>query len=200
VIYLLTIPSLAVVIGGASSSNPHGAAGASREMKLILSYELPFVLAMVPAMIVGGWSLRLGDIVAGDAGTLQSIALIIGFIVGLLCIQAKLGLVPFDIAEAECEIMGGVYVEYSGAPLAVLYLTRAAMLAVLPMVLVTVFWGALCQSIGGALVWILLYLLAVVVTVLVRNTNPRLRIDHTMKFFWFGLTPVAILAVVLALL
>jgi len=201
VIYLLTIPSLAVVIGGASSGNPHGATGASREMKLILSYELPFILVMVPAMIAGGWTLQLGKIAqAASPSAWTSVAMVVGFAVGLLCIQAKLGLVPFDMAEAECEIMGGAYVEYSGAPLAVLYLTRALMLAVLPMLLVTVFWGGLCVSVGGAVVWALLYLLAVVVVVLVRNTNPRLRIDHAMKFFWFGLTPVAILAVVLALI
>jgi len=201
VIYLLTIPSLAVVIGGASSGNPHGATGASREMKLILSYELPFVLAMVPAMIAGGWTLRLDQIMAAPSSVLTSVALAIGFIVGLFCIQAKLGLVPFDIAEAECEIMGGTYVEYSGPPLALFYLTRAMMLAVLPILLITVFWGGLhFGSIGGALASILKYLLVIVVVVLVRNTNPRVRIDHAMKFFWFGLTPVAILAVVLALL
>jgi len=67
VLYLLTIPSLAVVIGGCSSANPHGAMGASREMKLILSYELPFLLAMVPAMIAGGWTLRLGAIVTAPS-------------------------------------------------------------------------------------------------------------------------------------
>lgn len=201
VLYLLTIPSLAVVIGGAASGNPHGVTGASREMKLILSYELPFVLAMVPAMIAGGWTLKLGEIAtAGSPSLGVGVAKVLGFVVALLCVQAKLGLVPFDIAEAETEIMGGAYCEYSGPPLAAFYLTRAMLLATLPLLLATVFWGALVRSIGGAVVWVVLYLVAVVVVTLVRNTNPRVRIDHAIKFFWFGLTPVAILAVVLTLI
>ncbi|MBM4040047.1 MAG: NADH-quinone oxidoreductase subunit H [Planctomycetes bacterium] len=201
VLYLLTIPSLAVVIGGAASSNPHGAVGASREMKLILSYELPLVLAMVPAMIAGGWTLKLGAIMTTPSPSVwTSVAMAAGFVVALLCVQAKLGLVPFDIAEAETEIMGGAFVEYSGAPLALIYLTRAMMLAVMPILLVTVLWGGFTfASVGGAIASILKYVLVIVVTVLVRNTNPRVRVDHAMKFFWFGLTPVALLAVVLAL-
>jgi len=202
VIYLLTIPSLAVVIGGASSGNPHGAMGASREMKLILSYELPFILAMVPAMIAGGWTFKLGAIIAAPAAgsAWLTVAKVIGFVVALMCIQAKLGLVPFDIAEAETEIMGGAYCEYSGPPLAVFYVTRAMLLAVLPALLVTALWGGFhFGSVGAAAASILKFLLVVVVTVLVRNTNPRVRIDHAMKFFWFGLTPLALVAVVLAL-
>jgi len=202
VFYLLTIPSLAVVLGGCASSNPHGAVGASREMKLILSYELPLMLAMLPAVIAGGWTLRLGDIVAAPAASVwTSLALALGFVVSLLCVQAKLGLVPFDIAEAETEIMGGAFVEYSGPPLALIYLTRAMMLAVMPILLVTVLWGGFSfASVGAGIASVLKYLLVIVVTVLVRNTNPRVRIDHAMKFFWFGLTPLAVLAVVLALI
>jgi len=201
-LYLLTIPSLAVVVGGAASSNPHGAVGASREMKLILSYELPLVLAMVPAMIAGGWTLRLGDILTAPLPSAwTAAALVLAFVVSLLCVQAKLGLVPFDMAEAETEIMGGAYVEYSGAPLAVIYLTRAMMLAVMPILLVTVLWGGFhFDTVGGAIASVLKYVLVIVITVLVRNTNPRVRIDHAMKFFWFGMTPIAIVSVVLALL
>ncbi|MFC1806394.1 complex I subunit 1 family protein, partial [Planctomycetota bacterium] len=200
-IYLLTVPSLAIVIGGASSGNPHAAIGASREMKLILSYELPLVLAMIPAMIAGGWTLNLGLIAtAANTSVLMKIAMVLGFIVGLLCIHAKLGLVPFDQAEAETEIMGGVYCEYSGPPLAMFYLMRAMLHAVLPALLVTVFWGAFGRGVFHAIVWVVLFLVAIVLITLVRNTNPRVRIDQAMKFFWYGLTPVAMLAVALALI
>ena len=201
VFYLLTVPSLAIVIGGSASGNPLASVGASREMKLILSYELPLVLAMLPAVIAGGWSLRLEAIVtASSPSILTTLSLVLGFIVGLLCIQAKLGLVPFDQAEAETELMGGVYCEYSGPPLALFYLMRAMLHAVLPCLLVTVFWGAFGRSVFHAVVWVVLYLVAVVVVTLVRNTNPRVRIDHAMRFFWYGLTPIALLAVALALI
>ena len=202
VFYLLTIPSLAIVVGGASSGNPHGAIGASREMKLILSYELPLILALMPAIIAANWSLSLNAIAtASSASIWMSLAMVVGYVVGILCIQAKLGLVPFDCAEAETEIMGGVYCEYSGPPLALFYLTRAMMHALLPMLLVTVFWGGLLGH--GALHivgWVALYLLAVVLICLIRNTNPRVRIDQAMKFFWYGMTPTAAAAVVLSLI
>ena len=61
-IYLLTIPSLSIIMGGFSSANPLASLGASREMKLILSYELPFILAILVAVIKSGFSIRLGDI------------------------------------------------------------------------------------------------------------------------------------------
>lgn len=202
VFYLLTIPSLAIVVGGASSGNPHGAIGASREMKLILSYELPLILALMPAIIAANWSLSLNAIATATSGSIwMSLAMVVGYVVGILCIQAKLGLVPFDCAEAETEIMGGVYCEYSGPPLALFYLTRAMMHALLPALLVTVFWGGfLAHGVFHAIVYVLLYLLAVVLITLIRNTNPRVRIDQAMKFFWYGMTPAAAVAVALSLI
>lgn len=200
-LYFLTIPSLAFIIGGSSSGNPHGAVGASREMKLVLSYELPFVLAILVAVYAKGKSFLFGTLVVSEAqGVLPTIAVAVAFLVALFCVQAKLGLVPFDIAEAECEIMGGVYVEYSGTPLAVIYLTRCMLHAILPIFLITVFWGGFSFHGLGWLWSILKYLLVVVVITLVRNTNPRVRIDHAMKFFWYGLTPVAVIMLALVVM
>jgi NADH-quinone oxidoreductase subunit H len=196
--YLLMVPSIALIIGGASSANPHGVIGASREMKLMLSYELPLLLAMLTAVVAGNYTLSLGELIQSSAGSLWTkIAMAVAFLVGVLCTQAKLGLVPFDIAEAETEIMGGVYVEYSGPPLALFLLTRAMMFALMPIFLVTVFWGGF-HGTAGLLLGIPKYLLVVVLMVLIRNTNPRVRIDQAMRFFWYGLTPIALGAVAVA--
>ena len=201
VLYLLTVPSLALILGGSASGNPHGAVGASREMKLILSYELPFVLAVLAAVVGSSRSLDLGaTIMAQSHSWTATLGTVIAFIVALMCVQAKLGLVPFDIAEAECEIMSGPYVEYSGPPLALFYLTKAMLFALLPVFLITVFWGGIGGSVLGVVTGILKYVLILVVLILVRNTNPRVRIDHAMRFFWFMMTPLAILAVVLAII
>jgi len=201
VVYLLTLPSIAVIIGGSSSANPHGAIGASREMKLVLSYELPFVLCLLVAVVLKGKTFCIGDLAAGSAsGVLGTIAMIVAFIIALLCVQAKLGLTPFDVAEADCEIMGGVYTEYSGAPLAVFKLTQAMMHAVLPIFLITVFWGGFSIHGFGILWAILKYGLVILLITLIRNTNPRVRIDHAMKFFWYGLTPVAIIMLALVVI
>jgi NADH-quinone oxidoreductase subunit H len=199
VLYLLTIPAIAIIAGGAASGNPHGVVGASREMKILLAYELPFILAILCAIIAKGNTFRLGDLVTINVVGVWGVAgSIIALIVAVFCIQAKLGLPPFDMAEAETEIMGGVYVEYSGAPLAVIQLTRAMMLATLPIFLVTVFWGGFSFRSWAILGSILKYVVILVVLILVKNTNPRLRIDHALKFFWFILTPVAVLAVILS--
>ena len=202
VLYLLTIPSLMIILGGSLSGNPYGAVGSSREMKLLLSYELPLILAVL-AVILGAKeprTLSLSAVAAAEMrGVLPTIGCILGFLISIFCIQAKMGLVPFDMAEAETEIMGGPFVEYSGPPLAVFYLTKAMLFTTLPAFLVTVFWGGFGPGVAGWLLGALKYLVVIVVMVLMRNTNPRVRIDHAMKFFWFGLTPIGVLAIVLSM-
>jgi len=198
VVYLLTIPALMTIMGAAASGNPHAAVGAARELKLLLSYELPLFLVILLAVARAGWTFRLGAL-AANPPVLYSISGVIAFVIAILCMQAKLGQIPFDLAEAECELMSGVYVEYSGLPLAMFLMARAMMLALLPLLLVMIFWGGLTLSWLGALFFVLKYLLLVVLMVLIRNTNPRLRIDQTMRLFWYRLTPAAVVAAALTL-
>lgn len=201
-VYLFALPPLGLILGASASRNPLSVVGASREMTLYFGYELPFLLALVvpiikTAQVPGGiWTIRLGDIVMAQqqAGPfLYSLSGAIAAVLVLLAIQAKLGLVPFDQAEAEQEIMTGVYAEYSGVALAMFKITRAMMLFLMPLFLITVLWG------GFGDWWAILKFLAIVVLViLVRNTNPRLKIDHALRFFWFLLGSFGILAVILA--
>ena len=209
VIYLLTIPAIAGIYGAMASGSPHAAVGASREMKLLLAYELPLVLsALVPVVKMGlnpefGATFSLGSMVAfqHEAGwTLLSVSGVLGAVVALVCLQAKLTLVPFDLPEAETELMGGSVLEYSGPPLAMLKLTRAVLVIAGPLYLITLFLGGLGDATSGWS-WLALggkYLVVLVLTTLIRNTNPRLRIDQAMRLFWFGLAPVAALALILA--
>ena len=201
VVYLLTIPSLSIILGGFASNNRVASVGASREMKMILSYELPFILALVVPIINAGGAIRLGEILQ-KSPAVSHVSGILAFIVAAICMQAKLGLVPFDAAEAETEIMSGPFVEYSGASLAVFRLMRSMMLFVMPVFLVTLFWGGIA---GGGVVGVvfgcLKVLILLVVVILLRNTNPRLRIDQAVTFFWGPwVTGVAVLAITLALL
>jgi len=203
VLYLLTIPAIAVIIGGFASRNPLASLGASREMKLILSYELPFILVCLIPVIQAGGTIRLGEIInyqINNGMILGSLSGGLAFIVAILCMQAKLTLAPFDIPEAEQEIMAGPYIEYSGPTLAVFKLTRQMMLFVVPMFLVVLFLGGIIFS-GWHILWgILKYVILLVIIVLIRNTNPRVRIDQAVKFFWGPMTLLAIIAVLLALL
>lgn len=190
-VYLLTIPSMFVIIGGFSSGNPLASLGASREMKLILAYEPAFILSLIVPIIKAGNTIKLGEIVSASG----SLSGIIALIVAIFCMQAKLGLVPFDMADAEQEIIAGPYTEYSGPPLAIFKLTRWMLLFVLPMFLIAVFMPS-----RNLLSIITKYVLLLVIVVVIRNTNPRVRIDQAVRFFWTYLTVLSVIAIILALL
>ncbi|MBN2375897.1 MAG: NADH-quinone oxidoreductase subunit H [Sedimentisphaerales bacterium] len=210
VLYLLTIPAITIILGGSASGNPLAAVGAAREMKLLLAYELPMLLVILAAIFGAtttdsstglAASFQLGTIkTAHTVGFAASLGCVIGFLISLMCIQAKLGLVPFDMVEAECEIATGPFIEYSGAPLAIIHLTRVMLLAVMPLFIITIFWGGFSfNSFGMILASLGKYVLVLVVLILVRNTNPRIRIDHALRFFWYILTPLAIVALTLSM-
>jgi NADH-quinone oxidoreductase subunit H len=129
------------------------------------------------------------------------------FLVLVMVIQAKLGLVPFDQAEAETELMGGALIEYSGAPLAAFKLAKAMLYFALPVLgAMLLVGGAFAPGGSGAAVvsggriagTAGLALGFIVLAVVIRNTNPRVRIEVAMRFFWGVVTALAVLAVVAA--
>lgn len=199
VIYLMTLPSLAIVLGGFASANPFGSLGASREVKLMLAYELPFILALLVPVIGSGGEIKLGEIVSAQSGGifLSSWSGFLAFIVAVLCVHAKLGLVPFDMAEAETEIMGGAIVEYSGPALGIYKLTKMIALFALPLFLVITFLGGMHLQGWGIVTGILKYVAILVIITLIRNTNPRVRIDQALRFFWGPMTVIAVISVIL---
>ena len=130
IIYLLILPSLALVLAGFASSSPYATVGAQREMVIMMSYELPLAITVVslawrighaadnPFMFstIAGtpiWSL------VGPLGIIGSLILLFAL---LVVTTGEAGKVPFDIAEAETEIAGGLLVEYSGRNLCLFYL------------------------------------------------------------------------------
>ncbi|MCE5251156.1 NADH-quinone oxidoreductase subunit H [bacterium] len=201
-VYLLVIPAVAVIIGASASGNPIAAVGASREMKLVLGYELPYLIVIATVIYKSGFDFRLGGIIANQiegGWYLRSVSGVIGFLVLLFSTQAKLGLVPFDVPEAEQEIMGGTITEYSGPPLAIIRITRTLLLAIMPLFMITLLMGGI-QLGGVSVLWgILKYVVIIVLVVLIRNTNPRVRIDQAVKFFWGPVTVLAVSGLVLAI-
>ena len=237
-IYLMVLPSLALILGGSSSASPHASVGTAREMKLVMGYELPLVLAFIVVLIktMGqGQQLSMAEI--SQQAPVLSISGMLAFLVALLCVQAKSGFIPFDIAEAETELGSGILMEYSGALLGVWKLMHAVMLVALPLFLVTIFmggYGAIHLSGTGAIVAVVLllvfvigrflagrskfmdvlallsfivvcilaglgkFVLILVLMILIKNTNPRVRIDQAMKFFWVYCTIALVVAIILA--
>ena len=201
-LYIMTIPAIALIIGGSASGNPLGALGASREMKLLFGYELPLVISVLTTIVkVGSFSFEKILIYQEYNGPmLGSVSGVIAFIVAILCAQAKLGFIPFDIPEAETEIAGGTHIEYSGAPLAIVRLNTAIMYLVMPLFIITMFWGGVTFIGWRILTSILKYVAIVVIIVLIKNTNPRVRIDHAVRFFWGPMFALSAVALILAAL
>lgn len=202
IIYLLNIPSLSYIIGALASGNPLAAVGASREMKLILSYEIPFLLVLISIIIKAGMTINIAEIIAyqvANGAFIGSISGILGFITILMCVQAKLGLVPFDMAEGEGEICDGIAIEFSGSVLALVKLTKYIMFFILPALLTGLFFAGLNFA-GINILWSILKIFVVILLItLIRNTNPRVRIKQAMKFFWVWMNLFAIISIILAI-
>ncbi len=198
--YLLAIPAIMTVIGSAASGGPLSSVGSSREIKLLLGYEVPFIIVLT-MIIFKAQTLSIGGIIqyqAAHGPILYSLSGVVAFITVLLCVQGKMGLVPFDAPEAETELGGGILYDYSGAALGAFKLAKAMLFYTLPIFMITLFWGGVQIGNGIGLLWaVLKYLLIVVLITLIRNTNPRLRIDQAVRFFWGKLTILAIIAFVL---
>ncbi len=198
ILYLLIIPSLFIVLGGAASSNPLATAGASREIKLMLSYEFIFIVSLVIAIIKSKGLISLVGIIdyQREYGShIFSISGIIGFILGVFYIQAKLGIVPFDVSEAEQEIMGGPFIEYCGPLLSFFKVTKALLYFILPVFIILLFAG---KNLGWHLIY--KYIIMVLIISVLKNTNPRLCIKDILGFFWFFLFPLGCIGIIFAIM
>lgn len=200
IFYLLTIPSFSYILGALASGNPLAAVGASREMKLILSYELTFLLVIAAVIMKCGQQFDLYSIIqmqhegSSFIGTVSGILI---FIAAIFCIQAKLALVPFDMPEAEAEITEGIFIEYSGVPYALIKLTKYIMFFILPAFLIALLMNGFRFD-GINILWAVLKMLAVVLLItLIRNTSPRVKIKQAIKFFAIWMNLLAVIAIIL---
>lgn len=200
IFYLLTIPSFSYIIGSLASGNPLAAIGSSREMKLILSYELTFLLVIAGIIMKAGQQFDLYTIInTQQTGSpfIGSISGVLLFIVGMFCIQAKLALVPFDIPEAETEINEGIFIEYSGTAYALIKLAKYIMFFILPAFLIALLMNGFNLE-GINILWaILKVFLVVLIITLIRNTNPRVKIKQAIGFFMIWMNLLAVIALVL---
>ncbi len=201
--YLLSVPSLAYFLAGWSSRSMFAAFGGVRVLTLLFSYEVPMFLAILaPAMMAGSW--RLAEIAQYfQAHPPQMLAtLFLGFPVSLVCLQAKLERIPFDIPEAETEIVGGAFTEYSGRKLAMFRLLIDVEMVVGAGFIAALFLGGFPGGLWMGFAWFLLKTLVIVfILSAVRSIMGRIRIDQMVAFSWMYLAPLAVvqLAVVLVL-
>jgi len=203
VMYLLMFYSVLIFLGGASPGNVFSSLGAGREVKLLLADELPFILVCLVPIIRSGYQIKLSAILAAQnehGMFIGSVSGAMAFVAGLLAVQAKMALPPFHIPEAETELVAGPLIDYGGPLLAFWKLNQFMMFAVFPFLLILLFWGGFPLAGLGVLWGVLKYLLILVLMIIIKNTNPRLRTDTAIAFFWKVLSPLALAAVVLAVL
>jgi NADH-quinone oxidoreductase subunit H len=203
IFYLLTMPALSFILGAMASGNPLASVGASREMKLTISYELTFILIIALIAFSSGMTIRIEEIMAyqQENGVLiRNISGVLALIAAIFVIQAKMGMVPFDIAEAETEINHGSFIEYSGAAYGLILLTRYILFFTVSVLLVVLFMGGFQLTLPGIAFGLLKLFGVVLVMVLIKNTNPRLKIGQAMRFFFIGMNLLVLAAFFLNLM
>ncbi|MBM2831503.1 MAG: nuoH [Dehalococcoidia bacterium] len=192
VIAVSSISTLGVVMAGWSSNNKYSLIAAIRAIAQTVSYELPMVLSIIGVIVLTG-SLSLNDIVAR-----QSVPFIffqpLGFLIFLIGLMAEMNRSPFDLMEAESEIVAGFHTEYSSMKQALFYLAEYAHAFGGAAIISTLFLGGWKGPILPPLVWLLLKtVLVFAIMFWARATLPRVRIDQFMGFLWKGLLPLALI-------
>jgi NADH-quinone oxidoreductase subunit H len=197
VLYLLAISSLTTIgvfMAGWSSNNRYAMFGASRAVAVLISYEVPVVLSLLGVVMVAG-SMSLGDIVQAQAVPFllaQPLALFV-FITGM---SAELNRTPFDVAEAESEIIAGYHTEYSGIKFALIFAAETGAMIVVSAIITTLFLSGWTGPFAGYLGWfwfLMKVLLVIFVFIWIRATYPRLRIDQIMALSWKFLLPLSLI-------
>jgi NADH-quinone oxidoreductase subunit H len=206
VLYLLAVSSLGVygiVFAGWSSNNKYSMLGGLRSSAQMLSYELPLGLSVVSVLLWAG-SLRLGDIVDAQKHLPFVVYQPIGFLLFTICGLAEINRAPFDLPEAESELVAGFHTEYASMKFAMFFMAEYVNMLTVSALATTLFLGGWRGPVFAFLPWlwpILWFTLKVAAFVLVfiwiRATWHRFRYDKLMKFGWKFLLPVALVNVML---
>ena len=221
ILYLLIIPSLALVIGGFASGSPYATVGAQREMVTMIAYEFPLAIILVTF----AWKLGVAEVVNpftvsavmstpiwGIVGPLGFIGFIILLLALIVITPAELSKIRFDAPEAETEIGGGLLVEYSGRNLGMFYLMDSVKTIVMASIIVLLFFpynlsnfiGLEAGSYPAYIVDIIFYLLKVLIVIvisvsLIRVAVARLRIDQIVYTYWVWITLLALFGLICVL-
>jgi NADH-quinone oxidoreductase subunit H len=218
ILYLLAVPSLAMVVGGFAAGSPFATVGAQREMVMMMAYEFPLAITflsiawrlstVLPGQPIFSLTTLAANPLWGLVGPIGFVGLLLLFGALLIVTPAELAKIPFDIPEAETEIAGGLLVEYSGRNLAMFYLGDAIKMVVMASLLVALFlpyglaglfsvtgvWGGL---IDAAFYVVKVFVVILVAVITVRVGFARLKIGQVTRLFWLPVTGVSLLGMLL---
>ena len=199
VLYIFALSSLSVygvTLAGWSSNSKYALLGGLRASAQMISYELSVGLSIIGVLMLAG-SLSLVDIVARQ-DVWYIVYQPIGFLIFLICGFAECNRSPFDLPEAENELVAGFHVEYSSMKFALFFMAEYAHMIVVSALVATLFLGGWRGPVLPGVIWFLLKVFAMLfLFIWVRATFPRFRYDQLMKFGWKVLFPAALVNILL---
>jgi NADH-quinone oxidoreductase subunit H len=202
VLYLLTIPTFTFFLAGWYSRSLFSMLGAARAITQLFAYEIPLLLSMLAAaLLADSWSLREITEFYGRHPVYAAFN-VLGFVIAIVSLLGKLERVPFDIPEAETEIVAGSFTEYSGRLLALFRLCLDVELVVGCSLVAAVFlpFGLDLHPAAGFVLYVVKVLFLVGLVSLCRSVAARLRIDQMINLFWQVVAPAALVQVTVNLL
>ena len=196
VLFYISISSLTVVgiiMAGWSSNNKYSVLGAIRSAAQAVSYEVPLVLSVIGVIMTVG-SMSMTRIVEAQEGMWFVVPQLLGFLIYLTAAIAECNRTPFDIPEAESELVAGFHVEYSGMRFAIFFLAEYANMFVVSAIATTLFLGGWHGPLLPGWLWFLLKTYFIIFVMMwLRWTLARLRVDQLMNLGWKFLLPLALL-------
>jgi NADH-quinone oxidoreductase subunit H len=195
IVYVVAISSLSTVgiyMAGWAANNKYALISALRTIAQMVSYELPVVLSILGVVLMVG-SLSMNQIV--DSQSIPFILLQpLGFIIFFLGTLAEMNRCPFDLLEAESEIIAGYHIEYSGMKFALFYLGEYGHAVAYSCIITTLFLSGWRGPLLPPIIWFLIKIMVVFALIVwIRSTIPRLRVDQLMAFAWKCMLPMAVI-------
>jgi len=182
---------LSILMAGWGSNNKYALMGAVRSIAQNIAYEIPLLLALLPVIMMAN-SFSLNAIVEAQRGLWFVVYQPIAFVIYFICCVAETNRTPFDLPEAESELVAGYHTEYSGMRFALFFLAEYTNMFIVSAIAATFFLGGYQGPFLPGIVWFLLksYLLVFVIMWL-KWTYPRVRFDQLLNISWKALIPLA---------
>jgi NADH-quinone oxidoreductase subunit H len=204
VLYIMAVASIAIygiVIAGWASNNKYALMGGLRASAQMVSYELSLALALVGPILLAN-TMNVREIVVAQKGLWYVVLQPLGFIIYLIAAVAEVNRAPFDMPEAEQELIAGYHVEYSGMKFALFFMAEYGKMIVISFIGATLFlggyWGPFVDQapLLGPIYLFAKVVILLFVLIWIRATFPRIRYDRLMAFGWKIMLPAALFNVV----
>ncbi|MGO9621352.1 MAG: NADH-quinone oxidoreductase subunit NuoH [Desulfobaccales bacterium] len=186
-----TLAVLAILMAGWSSNNKYAVFGAIRSVAQNIAYEIPLLITVMSVILMVG-SFKLSDIVAAQGSYWFILVQPLAFILFITCATAETNRAPFDLPEAESELVAGFHTEYTGMRFALFFLAEYTNMFITSAVAAVLFLGGWQGPILPGVIWFLLKVYALIFLMMwFRWTFPRVRFDQLITLAWKVLIPLA---------